>query len=136
MSTGSPTGQRVAPAASTSPAATVAQSGRLPRHHKVSVIATITRKPQQGVDHHAYGQAHQVLNGGDHGEAVERPEHEQEDAVPGKPGDAGDVVQRGGQIRRGVAPEPDRGREAEHRDQPGRQAEAEHGGKQAVPAQG
>ncbi len=45
MSTGSPTGQRVAPAASTSPAATVAQSGRLPRHHKVSVIATITRKP-------------------------------------------------------------------------------------------
>jgi hypothetical protein len=92
--------------------------------------------PQQGVDHHAYGQAHQVLNGGDHGEAVERPEHEQEDAVPGKPGDAGDVVQRGGQIRRGVAPEPDRGREAEHRDQPCRQAEAEHGGEQAVPAQG
>ena len=45
MSIGSPTGQRVAPTASMRPAATVAHSGCSPRHHKVSVIATMTRKP-------------------------------------------------------------------------------------------
>ncbi len=91
--------------------------------------------PQQRVDHHAHGQAHQVLGGGDHREAVERLEHEQDEAVPGQPGGAGGVVQGGGQIRGGVAPEPDRGREAEHGDQPDHEAQAERGGEQTVPAQ-
>ena len=91
--------------------------------------------PQQRVDHHAHGQAHQVLGGGDHREAVERLEHEQDEAVPGQPGGAGGVVQGGGQIRGGVAPEPDRGREAEHGDQPDHEAQAQRGGEQTVPAQ-
>ena len=91
--------------------------------------------PEQGVDHHPHRQAHQVLDGGDHREAVERLEQEQDEAVPGQPGGAGGVVQGGGQIRGGVAPEPDRGREAEHGDHPERQPEAESDGEQTVPAQ-
>jgi hypothetical protein len=77
-----------------------------------------------------------MLDSGDDEEAVERTEQEEHDAVSGQPGGARDAVQRGGHIGGGVAPEEDRGREAEHRDHPGHEAQAGRGGEQPVPAQG